>query len=68
MGVGVQRHASAGLPPGERDPVPIIKDSGCALGRDGKGPKIPAPTGIRSLDRPFHNAVDTPAARYSTVP
>ena len=51
MGVGVQRHAPAALPP-RKDPMPIEEEAGWAPGPVWTGAENLAPTGIRSPDRP----------------
>jgi hypothetical protein len=51
FGVGRQRHAPAGLPPGN-DLVPIVWEAGWAPGTVWKGEENLAPTGIQSSDRP----------------
>jgi hypothetical protein len=48
-----QRYALAVLPPGERDPVPIVQENGWAPGPVWTGMENVAPlTGIRSPDGP----------------
>jgi len=49
--VGGQRHAPVALPPG-KDPVPIVEEAVWDPWLVLTGSEIPAPTGIRSLDRP----------------
>jgi hypothetical protein len=51
MGVGGQRHASTALPR-ERDPVPIVQETGCFPGPVWTDVENLAYTGIRSPDLP----------------
>jgi len=51
MGVGVERHAPAALPPGKTR-YPLYRGLARPLGRSGRMSKISPPTGIRSPDRP----------------
>ena len=51
MGMGVQRHAPATLP-GERAPVPKVRQGGWAPGPVWTSAENLAPTEIRSPDRP----------------
>jgi len=53
-GVRGQRHAPAGLYLG-KDLVPIVQESGWALGPVWIGAEDLAPTGIRSPDRPVRS-------------
>ena len=51
MGVGVQRHAPAALPPGKTR-YATYKRLGEPRGTSGRVRKTSSPTGIRSPDRP----------------
>jgi hypothetical protein len=51
MDVGDQRHAPVLLPP-EKDPVPIVQETGRVLGSVWTGAKDLVPTENRSPDRP----------------
>ena len=58
MGVGVQLHAPAALPPGN-DPVPTVQEAGWAPGPVWTGAENLASTGIRS------RTVQLVASRYT---
>ena len=51
--VGGELHAPVTLPP-ERDPVPIVQESGCVPGLVWTVAENLAPNGIRYPDRPAH--------------
>ena len=52
MSLGSQHHASAPLPPGKKNLVPILQKAGWAPEPVWMGAENLAPTGIRSSDRP----------------